>query len=74
MKITGETLRIWRAINKLNQHGIAERLEVSQQEYSKWECRKYVGKKQLQRFLKICGCTLEELQNIQNVNPSAKQQ
>lgn len=72
MKIAGETLRLWRTMKRLNQHGIAESLNISQQEYSKWECREYVNGEQLQRFLKICGCTIEELENLQKLCPPRK--
>lgn len=69
MKITGETLRLWRTMKKMNQYGVAKSLNISQQEYSKWESKEYINGEQLQRFLKICGCTVQELETIQKLTP-----
>ena len=69
MKISGDTLRICRTMKNLNQRGIAMALGISQQEYSKWECKAYINGEQLLRFLDICGCTLEEMQRIQKLTP-----
>lgn len=72
MKITGDTLRIWRTVKGLNQQGIARKLNISQQEYSKWESKKYISSAQLLRFLDVCHCTLKELEEIQKLTPPAK--
>ena len=69
MRITGETLRLWRTMKRLNQHGVAKKLHISQQEYSKWEHKDYIDGQQLLCFLEVCGCTLKELEAIQKLHP-----
>lgn len=65
MRISGETLRLWRTMKKLNQAGVAKKLKVSQQDYSKWESKVCVSEACLNRFVSVMGCTSKELQDLQ---------
>ncbi len=67
MDIYGETLRIFRTMKKLTQAGVASEIGVSQQEYSKWENKKIVSDKCLQRFLVAMKCNEEELLLLQKM-------
>ena len=65
MKIQGETLRKWRTLKRLNQKGVAFKLNMSQQKYSVWEQKKFLSDKCLQKFLTVTSCTIDELITIQ---------
>ncbi|MFT3947004.1 MAG: helix-turn-helix transcriptional regulator [Agriterribacter sp.] len=68
MPVYGETLRVYRTMKKLTQHGVASQLDISQQDYSKWENKEIVTEEFLERFLKAMQCSLEELQQIQKLH------
>lgn len=68
MPISGETLRIYRTIKKLTQHGVANQMGISQQDYSKWENKEIITQAFLERFLKAMRCSKEELQQIQKLH------
>ncbi|MFT3749815.1 MAG: helix-turn-helix transcriptional regulator [Agriterribacter sp.] len=68
MPIYGETLRIYRTIKKLTQHGVANQIGISQQDYSKWENKEIVTEDFLNRFLKAMQCSIEELRQIQKLH------
>jgi transcriptional regulator with XRE-family HTH domain len=67
MKINGETLRNWRTIKKMKQSAVAEKLNVSQQAFSKWENIEIVSNKYLQRFIQATCCSHEELVKVQEI-------
>lgn len=70
MRIYGETLRLYRTMQKLTQYGVARELGITQQEYSKWENREIVNSKCLQRFLHALKCSEGELLQLQKINSS----
>ena len=67
MLIHGETLRLYRAMKKLTQYGVAVELGITQQDYSKWENKEIITDKFLQRFLQAMECSKEELLQLQKI-------
>lgn len=67
MHIYGETLRLFRTMKKLTQYGVASRMGISQQDYSKWENREIISDQFLQRFLEAMECSKEELLQFQKL-------
>lgn len=67
MNMNGETLRIWRTMKNMKQITIAKKLNISQQEYSKWENRKNINADCLNRFLVATNCSIEELEAIKKI-------
>lgn len=68
MHIYGETLRVFRTMKKHTQYGVASQIGISQQDYSKWENKKIVTDKFLQRFLQAMNCSREELLQLQKIS------
>jgi transcriptional regulator with XRE-family HTH domain len=71
--VTGETLRILRQLkgNK-TQKEICSKLCITQPAYCKWEKRRTITDKELEKFLKAINCSREELETFQKFFPSPK--
>ncbi len=52
-------------MKKLNQKGVAKKLGITQQDYSKWEGKAAVNSRLLERFCQSLNCTIEELRAVQ---------
>ena len=67
---SGELLKKLRMIKGFNQSGIAKKLGVSQQAYSKLEKTNSISEKKLADILKALDCSETELETITNIDRS----
>jgi len=68
MNISGETLRIWRTMKKMKQSVVAKNINISQQEYSKWENKYVLTETCLSRFILATNCSRQELEAIERMH------
>ncbi|HLK29903.1 MAG TPA: helix-turn-helix transcriptional regulator [Puia sp.] len=69
----GEKIKILRMIKNYSQSGIAKKLGITRQAYSKMENEQTkVSEERMQKILKILQCTEEDLKNIETFHLSPK--
>jgi transcriptional regulator with XRE-family HTH domain len=66
---TGETLKKIRLLKGLNQNGIARKMGITQQAYSKIEKNGVIDERKFLHIMKIIGCSNKELDIVKNYPP-----
>ena len=66
---SGELLKKIRLLKGLNQNGIAKKLGITQQAYSKLEQHDEIDEKKFRQLIKIIGCSDKEVELIKSYPP-----
>lgn len=68
----GEYLKKLRLLKGLNQNGVAKKLGITQQAYSKMETHANIDEMKLMEIVKAMGCTERELEMVKNYSADAR--
>jgi transcriptional regulator with XRE-family HTH domain len=67
---TGELLKKIRLLKGLNQSGIAKKIGITQQAYSKTEKNDKIEEKKFIQIIRALGCSDKELEIVKNYPPT----
>ena len=69
---SGEVLKKIRLLKGLNQNGIAKKLRITQQAYSKLEKNSSLNEEKFMHLVKAIGCSDKELEIVRSYPPPRK--